>query len=731
MAGTPNAAGAGGKVGAGGDAGSGGSGLGGTGSMGAAGAGVGGTPGQGGVGGTPAGGDAGSGAGTPPQNDCGDGIRQAGEDCDDGDSNSDNGCANTCTINPGYYCAGAVGAASVCVTHCGDGVVASSEGCDDGSLDPQDGCDGDCEVERGWRCEDTPSVCASVCGDGIVTIAEACDDGDLEGADGCSSTCAVEVGYTCGDEPSICVTTCGDGVKADIEGCDDGNTTSGDGCDDTCSPESRHIWESEDNDAWTRADSIGSQSVTAHGSIDPIGDYDWYTFELTGTADLTISLFDPGTEDTCNDVSLLVEIHDANGVPGDDIAHNIGGCELFTWTWDAAVRQIPAGTYFILVRHQFNNRIVDHYQLRVDLDALCGDGQTDGNEECDDGNTTAGDGCDARCQREPVCGDGFIDQPESCDDGNTDPNDACSDTCRPTYIDEELYETNDTLASAETNATTPPNSLPPLLIDDAAMIGGSIVATDPDVVDSFKLNLASDAFVYFHQTTDDRAAGCTMPDSTRAALRVYDSPAATFDEYFARDVGAFSYDAATRCASLPVQLTGGQDYYFSFFTRDRDFSTPITLDSYRLGVDILEPLVTEAEPNNERDVTNDMTAFSNFVIRGRIEANDDWDVFTVTVPPGHALWAQTFGAGTDQCKNGPSSGTIDSYLTVWSPTEYWSLDDDTDRLYGAGPELDNWCSLIADLRNETSLPVEWGIEVGPEASSAPWDYHLAVVTKPY
>lgn len=51
-----------------------------------------------------------------------------------------------------------------------------------------------------------------------------------------------------------------------------------------------------------------------------------------------------------------------------------------------------------------------------------------GMEECDDGNTTSGDGCDILCRRE-VCGNGRVDVGEECDDGNTASGDGCSQFC--------------------------------------------------------------------------------------------------------------------------------------------------------------------------------------------------------------------------------------------------------------------------------------------------------------
>lgn len=50
-------------------------------------------------------------------------------------------------------------------------------------------------------------------------------------------------------------------------------------------------------------------------------------------------------------------------------------------------------------------------------------------EECDDGNTENGDGCDENCMIEPFCGDGMLDEGEACDDGNMTDGDGCSANC--------------------------------------------------------------------------------------------------------------------------------------------------------------------------------------------------------------------------------------------------------------------------------------------------------------
>jgi cysteine-rich repeat protein len=81
---------------------------------------------------------------------------------------------------------------------------------------------------------------------------------------------------------------------------------------------------------------------------------------------------------------------------------------------------------------------------------VCGDSLPNAGEQCDDGNTVPGDGCDATCQVEAgsdctaatpgipptpsmcyvgVCGDSIASDGEACDDGNTTGGDGCSAVC--------------------------------------------------------------------------------------------------------------------------------------------------------------------------------------------------------------------------------------------------------------------------------------------------------------
>ena len=73
-------------------------------------------------------------------------------------------------------------------------------------------------------------------------------------------------------------------------------------------------------------------------------------------------------------------------------------------------------------------------------DSCRGDGVTDAEEQCDDGNAITEECaedectvCAADCTEQPgdthVCGDGVTDADEQCDDGNDDNTDDCTNAC--------------------------------------------------------------------------------------------------------------------------------------------------------------------------------------------------------------------------------------------------------------------------------------------------------------
>src|SRR3989344_4127509 len=102
--------------------------------------------------------------------------------------------------------------------------------------------------------------------------------------------------------------------------------------------------------------------------------------------------------------------------------------------------QLSAGSHIIRMVHASQGAsTAESVSVRLTFDSIpeqpqpqCGDGTLDAGEQCDDGNTTNGDGCSAQCtieQDEPQCGDGTLDAGEQCDDGNTTNGDGCSAQC--------------------------------------------------------------------------------------------------------------------------------------------------------------------------------------------------------------------------------------------------------------------------------------------------------------
>ena len=94
--------------------------------------------------------------------------------------------------------------AGTCVANCGNGVTDTNETCDDGDAISLDGCSSICQIETGYTCIGTPSSCTLLCGNGAINAGEGCDDGNNVSSDGCSSLCVVETGYTCTGAPSNC-----------------------------------------------------------------------------------------------------------------------------------------------------------------------------------------------------------------------------------------------------------------------------------------------------------------------------------------------------------------------------------------------------------------------------------------------------------------------------------------------------------------------------------------------
>jgi fibro-slime domain-containing protein len=176
---------------------------------------------------------------------CGNGVFDATEACDDGNNESGDGCSFDCkVVEEGFGCP-ETGSACVPTASCGDGMISGTETCDDHNAVAGDGCDANCQLEAGWACPTVGATCrASACGDGVIAGAETCEDGNPTptSGDGCSERCqlesAAEGGWVCATPGQPCVrSVCPNGIREGSEQCDDGNHDMGDGCTPFCKRE--------------------------------------------------------------------------------------------------------------------------------------------------------------------------------------------------------------------------------------------------------------------------------------------------------------------------------------------------------------------------------------------------------------------------------------------------------------------------------------------------------------
>ncbi|HAA53334.1 MAG TPA: hypothetical protein DCE42_01180, partial [Myxococcales bacterium] len=305
---------------------------------------------------------------------------QPGEECDDGNTNNNDECLNTC-LTP----------------TCGDGFVQKGkEECDDGNRDNNDACTNTCKV--------------AVCGDGAIQRGvEACDDGNKDDNDTCTSKCALP--------------TCGDGVVQAGEECDDGNTNNTDGCTDTCIKGTCGdgiVQTGEECDDGNKNNADACLDTCKKASC---GD---------GLVQKGVELCDDGNQDDqdgCTKTCTLSTCGDGVVQPGEECddgnKNNTDACLNTCVKATCGDGFVQAGTEEC---DDGNRDNTDTCQNTCKL-ATCGDGIVRrGVEECDDGNTKDDDQCTSQCKK-PVCGDGIVQANEECDDGNKNDSDACLSTC--------------------------------------------------------------------------------------------------------------------------------------------------------------------------------------------------------------------------------------------------------------------------------------------------------------
>lgn len=274
---------------------------------------------------------------------------------------------------------------------CGNGIAEPGEECDDGKND---------SLDKGDKCSAT--CLAPLCGNGRQDFNEVCDPTDTDGGNTCNLECTSDG-------------TCGNGIHDEYMG---------EECDGKDLPAEFELFRCSDRCTIVRC---GNQAFEpeAGEECDPTAAND-PTPASKCNSDCTLSvcgdskigpdeLCDPGKDE--NSACECTKIEGCgNGLKDEgeecDPSPEVDGLEVCA----------PNCT----LRRCGNNYIDQIGEF---------------NEACDDGNTSAGDGCSANCESKEFCGNGVVDRDfppkgeddprwETCDDGNRKDGDTCSANCK-------------------------------------------------------------------------------------------------------------------------------------------------------------------------------------------------------------------------------------------------------------------------------------------------------------
>ncbi len=331
--------------------------------------------------------------------ECGNGILEANEECDDGNTVLTDACVSQCKLSV-----------------CGDGIIREGfEPCDDGNQDNADGCRNNCALPT--------------CGDGIADIGEECDDGNGNNSDDC---------------PSLCLRAkCGDGfVHSGFEECDSGPGNlslpayllSQSGSSWPVQPVERAI------DIQTF---YAYKSASSHTGLEIVDESRFYLYRDTANGGLHLVIHHgvdieaTGLEQPDSKVRMRIEhLPDQTYISvSDDFSAEFqkdssttarGDWSFHRNTDGGAISNLPApGSWSIDITPEFIEGISAWVYIPQDEFAIitpkmdktatltsyqnaaacrldctvprCGDGILDAGEVCDDGNGSGGDGCAADC----------------------------------------------------------------------------------------------------------------------------------------------------------------------------------------------------------------------------------------------------------------------------------------------------------------------------------------------
>jgi len=243
--------------------------------------------------------------------------------------------------------------------------------------------------------------------------------------------------------------------------------------------------------------------------------------------------------------------------------------------------------------------------------AVCGDGTREGAEQCDDGNTAAGDGCSATCTTELTmsCGNGAVEGTEQCDDGGTAGGDGCSATCQ---TESPMLCGNGAVDGGETcddsNTTSGDGCSSSCQTETPAGCGNGAVVT-PETCDDGN-TAAGDGCSGL--CTEEPGYICTGMPSTCAMATPAGTCAAPYIVNFTNTAGVLIGTATgdttastnqvpmATCSGIDATTGAGKDHVYRFTTTDvRDVSVSVT--STNMFDTVVRVLAAPCDPATDVD----------------------------------------------------------------------------------------------------------------------------------